>query len=168
MQSEQMLVLQQERTNKRLRWDKGGEGGTKKGTAQAEKTRQRNVGEDRSTWDRCEVKLRWRVVTEIQNRYPLSRGAETSLPKVQRELKTTGSLLQQLAGLSGLSVCPQGCPGAGGSFLSRSRGIWEQVLLDASETHDPLICSCICALTSLYLDDHATKKSVICNFGPQN
>lgn len=57
MQSWQMLVLQRERENKRLRWDKEGEGGTKKGTAQEEKRRQRNEGEhnvDRSTWDRCE------------------------------------------------------------------------------------------------------------------
>lgn len=41
--------------------DKAGEGSTKKATAQAEKKRQRNVGEldqDRSTWDRCKVKLR--------------------------------------------------------------------------------------------------------------
>lgn len=41
-----------ERENKRLRWDKGEEVGTIKGTAQAEKKRQRNVSEhdqDRST-----------------------------------------------------------------------------------------------------------------------
>lgn len=61
MQSGQILVLQQERENKRLGRDNAGEGGTKTGTAQVEKKRQRNVGEhdhDRSTWDRCEVKLR--------------------------------------------------------------------------------------------------------------
>lgn len=57
MQSWQMLVLQRERENKRLRWDKEGEEGTKKGTAQVGKRRQKNEGEhylDRSTWDRCE------------------------------------------------------------------------------------------------------------------
>lgn len=61
MQSGQMLVLEWERENKRLGRDKGGEGGIKTGTAQVEKKRQRNVGEhdqDRTTWDRCEVKRR--------------------------------------------------------------------------------------------------------------
>lgn len=92
------------------------------------------------------------MVAEIQSGHPLSRGAETSLPEGQRSLKTTGSLLQHLAGRSESSVCPQDCPGASGHFLGKSGGIWEQVLLDACETDDPQICSCICALTPLYLE----------------
>lgn len=39
MQSWQILVWRWERENKRLRWDNGGEGDTKKVTAKAEKTK---------------------------------------------------------------------------------------------------------------------------------
>lgn len=92
----------------------GEQGDTKK----LKQKRQRNVGEqdqDGYTWDRSEVKLRLRVLAEIQSRHSLNGGAEASLSEVQRQLKTVGSLQQQLGELSGLSVFPHSCPRAGES-----------------------------------------------------
>lgn len=72
MQSQKMLGLQWEWAHKMLR-------GEHRGTKKLKQKRQRNVDEkdqDRYTWDRSEVQLRWRVLAEIQSRGKPVRSAE--------------------------------------------------------------------------------------------
>lgn len=70
-----MIIFSVERENKRLRRDKEGERGIRKGQLKwkrqdREKKNERD-DQDRSTWERCEVTFR-RVVVDIESR--LSRG----------------------------------------------------------------------------------------------
>lgn len=64
-------------------------------------------------------------------------------------------MLKWLAGASGSSICPQSYPG---NFLCKWRGIWEQILLDASEVDDPVICPCVHASTLLSSDMTIPQK----------
>lgn len=54
------------------------------------------------------------MLAEIQSSHSLGGGAEASLSRVQRSLKTVGSLQQQLRRLSGCSLGSHSNPRAGG------------------------------------------------------
>lgn len=88
----------------------------------------------------------------------------TVVPKTMQKMNLVGFCSMQrytakdnrVYRLPGTPFCPQGCPGAGRSFLGRSRGIWEKVLLGVDRRHIDLFLY-LCSYIITFRDDHTTE-----------